>query len=137
MADLTDTEEKLYAREITAILVQYADEMKANSVDASQRIANLDNGSKATDAAETAQAKTDAANNDAIALVAQLRTANYKLVAASAVEARFQPLPSDCALRMTIGGCQCPPYRKRAGQGPPGDGQSARPARRDRRRRSA
>jgi hypothetical protein len=83
MADLTDTEEKLYAREITAILVQYADEMKANDVDASQRIANLDNGSKATDAAETAQAKTDAANNDAIALVAQLRTANYKLAAAS------------------------------------------------------
>ncbi len=82
MADLTDAEEKEYTRKITALLEQYADEMKTKDVDPTQRIINLTNGSITTDKAEAAQVKTEAANNDAIGLVNQLRTDNYKLATA-------------------------------------------------------
>jgi hypothetical protein len=83
MSDLTDAQEKDYTRQITGILTEYQAEMAAKSVDPVQRITNLENGATATDAAEAAEVKAEAAKTAAIALTATLRENNYKLAQAS------------------------------------------------------
>ena len=83
MSGLTDAQEKDYTRQITGILKEYKDEMLAKDTDPSQRIANLENGAKATDDAEAAEVKAEAAKIAAIALTTTLRENNYKLAQAS------------------------------------------------------
>jgi hypothetical protein len=85
MPNLTDAQEKAYVGEIKSILAEYKDDLlKADPpVDPTSRIANLENGVKATEAAEAAQVKTEAANDAAIAYANQLRTDAYKLAVAS------------------------------------------------------
>jgi hypothetical protein len=85
MSDLTDAQEKAYVGEIKALLGEYKEAMlKADPpVDPTSRITNLENGIKVTEAAEAAQVKAAAANDDAIALANQLRTDAYKLAVAS------------------------------------------------------
>ena len=83
MSDFTDAEEKDYTRQITGILKEYKTEMLAKDVDATQRITNLENGASATDQAEAAEVKAEAAKVAAIGLTTQLRENNYKLAQAS------------------------------------------------------
>jgi hypothetical protein len=83
MSNLTDAQEKDYTRQITGILNEYKDEMIANNADPTQRITNLVNGATATDAAEAAEVKAEAAKVAAIALTTTLRETNYKLAQAS------------------------------------------------------
>jgi hypothetical protein len=83
MSDLTNAQEKDYTRQITGILIEYTDAMKAKDVDPTARIGNLNNGANATDAAEAAQVKTEEADKAAIGLVNKLRTDTYKLAQAS------------------------------------------------------
>ena len=81
MSDLTDAQEKAYVGEIKALLGEYKNEMLAADppVDPTSRIANLESGAKATEAAEAAQVKTEAADKAAIALANSLRKTNYDL----------------------------------------------------------
>jgi hypothetical protein len=83
MSALTDAQEKDYTRQITGILKEYKEEMLAKDTDPTQRITNLENGAQATDAAEAAEVKAEAAKVAAIALTTTLREANYKLAQAS------------------------------------------------------
>ena len=83
MSDFTDAQEKDYTRQITGILKEYATEMSAKDTDPTQRITNLENGATATDAAEAAEVKAEAAKLAAIALTTTLRENNYKLAQAS------------------------------------------------------
>jgi len=83
MPNLTDSQEKDYTRQITGILKEYKDELIAKDTDPTQRITNLENGAKATDDAEAAEVKAEAAKIAAIALTTTLRENNYKLAQAS------------------------------------------------------
>ncbi|MEO5713548.1 MAG: hypothetical protein ABIT37_08655 [Luteolibacter sp.] len=83
MSEFTDAEEKDYTRQITGILKEYKAEMIAADTDPSQRITNLVNGAEATDQAEAAEVKAEAAKIDAIARTTLLRENNYKLAQAS------------------------------------------------------
>ena len=83
MSEFTDAEEKDYTRQITGILKEYKTEMIAAATDPSQRITNLENGAQATDSAEAAEVKAEAAKIAAIAHTAMLRENNYKLAQAS------------------------------------------------------
>lgn len=83
MSNLTDAQEKDYARQITGILKEYKAELIAKDTDPTQRITNLENGAQATDSAEAAEVKIEAAKTAAIALTTTLREANYKLAQAS------------------------------------------------------
>ncbi len=83
MSEFTDAEEKDYTRQITGILKEYKAELIANATDPTQRITNLENGAKATDDAEAAEVKAEAAKVAAIALTTTLRETNYKLAQAS------------------------------------------------------
>lgn len=83
MSAFTDAEEKDYTRQITGILKEYKAEMIAAATDPTQRITNLENGAKATDDAEAAEVKAEAAKTAAIGLTATLRENNYKLAQAS------------------------------------------------------
>ena len=57
--------------------------MIAKDTDPTQRITNLENGAAATDLAEAAEVKAEAAKIAAIALTTTLREDNYKLAQAS------------------------------------------------------
>ncbi len=83
MSDFTDAQEKDYTRQITGILKEYKAEMIAKDTDPTQRITNLINGATATDDAEAAEVKAEAAKVAAIALTTTLRENNYKLAQAS------------------------------------------------------
>jgi hypothetical protein len=83
MPTLTDAQEKDYTRQITGILKEYKDELIANQTDPTQRITSLENGAKATDDAEAAEVKAEAAKVAAIALTTLKREDNYKLAQAS------------------------------------------------------
>jgi hypothetical protein len=83
MPEFTDAEEKDYTRQITGILKEYKDEMIAKSTDPTQRIADLVSGANATDEAEAAEVKAEAAKVAAIALTTSRREANYTLAQAS------------------------------------------------------
>ncbi len=83
MADFTDAQEKDYTRQITGILKEYKAEMIAKDTDPTQRITNLENGATATDEAEAAEVKAEAAKMSAISLTTTLRENNYKLAQAS------------------------------------------------------
>lgn len=83
MSALTDAQEKDYTRQITGILKEFKAEMIARATDPSQRIADLENGAKATDDAEAAEVKAEAAKTAAILSTAKLREDNYALAQAS------------------------------------------------------
>jgi hypothetical protein len=83
MSDFTDSQEKDYTRQITGILKEYKAELIAASTDPTQRITDLENGSKATDEAEAAEVKAEAAKVAAIALTTSRREENYKRAQAS------------------------------------------------------
>ncbi len=83
MSEFTDAQEKDYTRQITGILKEYKAEMIARDTDPTQRITTLENGAKATDDAEAAEVKAEAAKVAAIALTATLRENNYTLAQAS------------------------------------------------------
>jgi hypothetical protein len=83
MSEFTDAQEKDYTRQITGILKEYKDEMIAKDTDPTQRITNLENGATATDNAEAAEVKAEAAKVAAIDLTTTLRENNYKLAQAS------------------------------------------------------
>ena len=83
MSVFTDAQEKDYTRQITGILKEYKDELIAKDTDPTQRITNLENGAKATDDAEAAEVKAEAAKVAAIGLTTTLRETNYKLAQAS------------------------------------------------------
>lgn len=83
MSVFTDAQEKDYTRQITGILKEYKAEMIAKDTDPTQRITNLENGASATDEAEAAEVKAEAAKIAAIALTTTLRENNYKLAQAS------------------------------------------------------
>ena len=83
MSEFTDAEEKDYTRQITGLLKEYKTEMIAKKTDPTDRIADLEAGAKATDEAEAAEAKAEAAKVAAIALTTKRREDNYKLAQAS------------------------------------------------------
>jgi hypothetical protein len=83
MSEFTDAQEKDYTRQITGILKEYKAEMIAKDTDPTQRITTLENGSMATDHAEAAEVKVEAAKLAAIALTTSLRENNYTLAQAS------------------------------------------------------
>jgi len=83
MSALTDAQEKDYTRQIIGILKEFKTEMTSKSTDPTQRIVDLESGAKATDDAEAAEVKAEAAKSAAIALTATLRENNYKLAQAS------------------------------------------------------
>lgn len=83
MSDFSDAQEKDYTRQIIGILKEYQAEMIVKAIDPTQRIANLENGAKATDHAEAAEVKVEAAKVAAIALTTTLREGNYQLAQAS------------------------------------------------------
>ncbi len=83
MSNLTDAQEKDYTRQITGLLKEYKTEMIAKKTDPTERIADLIAGADATDLAEAAEAKAEAAKVAAIALTTQRREDNYKLAQSS------------------------------------------------------
>lgn len=83
MSDLTDAQEKDYTRQIIGILKEYKDELIAKDTDPTKRITSLENGAIATDEAEAAEVKAEAAKIAAIALTTSRREENYKLAQAS------------------------------------------------------
>lgn len=83
MSGLTDAQEKDYTRQIIGILKEYKPEMTAAATDPSQRITQLESGAAATDNAEAAEVKAEAAKAAAIALTTSLRENNYALAQAS------------------------------------------------------
>lgn len=83
MSAFTDAEEKDYTRQITGLLKEYKADMITNATDPTQRITSLENGAKATDEAEAAEVKAEAAKIAAIAKTTELRETNYALAQAS------------------------------------------------------
>lgn len=83
MSEFNDAEEKDYTRQITGLLKEYKAEMIANDTDPTQRITSLEDGAKATDEAEAAEVKAEAAKLAAIALTTSRREENYKRAQAS------------------------------------------------------